>query len=144
MTPRITLTRRQREPIYGQLRRHLTTIDDIRVFAEDDPEEAGRLALQYADDATGDSAVDGTAWTMEDDDLVMESAVLQRVPDVHPARLSVDELIREIAGEAADFGNRDAIERAVRDLSDVGLLHHRDEFVNPTRAALRFQELLDR
>ena len=48
--PRITITRRQREPIYGQLRRHLTTIDDIRVFADDDPDEAGRLALQYADD----------------------------------------------------------------------------------------------
>jgi len=48
--PRITITRRQREPIYGQLRRHLTTIDDIRVFADEDPEEAGRLALQYADD----------------------------------------------------------------------------------------------
>jgi hypothetical protein len=47
---RITITRRQRAPIYGQLRRHLTTIDDIRVFADDDPEEAGRLALQYADD----------------------------------------------------------------------------------------------
>jgi hypothetical protein len=26
------------------------TIDDIRVFADDDPEEAGRPALQYADD----------------------------------------------------------------------------------------------
>ncbi len=48
--PRITITRRQREPIYGQLRRHLTTIDDVRVFADDDPEEAGRLALNYADD----------------------------------------------------------------------------------------------
>lgn len=47
---RITITRRQREPIYAQLRRHLTTIDDVRVFADDDPEEAGRLALNYADD----------------------------------------------------------------------------------------------
>lgn len=48
--PRLTISRRQREPIYGQLRRHLTTIDDIRVFADGDPEEAGRLALNYADD----------------------------------------------------------------------------------------------
>jgi len=47
MMPRVTITRRPGEPIYGQLRRHLTTIDDIRVFADDDPEEAGRLALQY-------------------------------------------------------------------------------------------------
>jgi hypothetical protein len=48
--PRITISRRQREPIYGQLRRHLVTIDDVRVFADDDPEEAARLALDYADD----------------------------------------------------------------------------------------------
>ena len=48
--PRITITRRQRESIYEQLRRRLTTIDAIRVFADEDPEEAGRLALQYADD----------------------------------------------------------------------------------------------
>jgi hypothetical protein len=45
--PRITIIARQRVPIYGQLRRHLTGIDDIRVFADDDLEEAGRLALQF-------------------------------------------------------------------------------------------------
>lgn len=84
------------------------------------------------------------AWTTRDDDLAMQSAVLQRVLDAHPARLTADELIRELAGEAADFGDRDAIERADRDLGGVGLLHTRDEFVTPTRAALRFQELLDR
>jgi hypothetical protein len=85
-----------------------------------------------------------TDWTIRDDDLAMGSAVLQRVLDVHPARLTLDEMIREIAGEAAEFGDRDAIERAARDLGGVGLLHTRDEFVTPTRAALRFQELLDR
>ena len=85
-----------------------------------------------------------TAWTNRDDDLAMQSAVLQRVLDVHPARLTVDELIREIAGETAAFGDCDAIERAARDLGSVGLLHTRDEFVTPTRAALRFQELIDR
>lgn len=92
----------------------------------------------------GCSSTEAAAWTIRDDDLAMESAVLQRVLDVHPARLTVDELIREIAGEAAEFGDRDAIERAVRDLGGVGLLHACDEFVTPTRAALRFQELLDR
>ncbi len=83
-------------------------------------------------------------WTTRDDDLAMQSAVLQRVLDAHPGRLTADELIRELAGEAAAFGDRDAIERAVRDLGGVGLLHTRDAFVTPTRAALRFQELLDR
>ena len=86
----------------------------------------------------------GNEWTNRDDDLTMESAVLQRVLDVHPARLTVAELIRELAGEDADFGIRDAIERAARDLSGVGLVHLADEFVTPTRAALRYAELLDR
>lgn len=48
--PRITITDRQRAPIYGQLRRRLAGIDDIRAFAEADPDEAARLAFQYADD----------------------------------------------------------------------------------------------
>lgn len=82
--------------------------------------------------------------TTRDDDVAMESAVLQRVLDVHPARLTMAELIRELAGENVDFGTRDAIERAARDLSGVGLVHLVDEFVTPTRAALRYWELLDR
>ncbi len=86
----------------------------------------------------------GDRWTTKDDDLAMESAVLQRVLDVHPARLTMPELIRELAGEEADFGTRDAVERAARDLSGVGLIHLVDEFVTPTRAALRYSELLDR
>jgi len=88
--------------------------------------------------------IEGRTWTTRDDDLAMESAVLHRVLDVHPARLTADELIREIAGEAAGFGDRDAVERSARDLGGVGLLHTRDDFVTPTRAALRFQELIDR
>jgi hypothetical protein len=93
---------------------------------------------------TDRGALDGkTAWTTWDDDLAIESAVLQRVLDVFPARLTVEELIREMAGQAAEFGNRDAVERAARDLGGVGLLHRRDDFVTPTRAALRFHELLD-
>jgi hypothetical protein len=86
----------------------------------------------------------GDRWTTSGDDLAMEAAVLQRVLDVHPARLTVSELIRELAGEEVEFGIRDAIERAARDLSGVGLVHLVDDFVTPTRAALRDSELLDR
>lgn len=81
--------------------------------------------------------------TTSDDDRSMEWAVLQRVLDVHPARLTVEDLVREIVGEVAEFGDRDAVERACRDLSGVGLLHLCNGFVTPTRAALCFQELLD-
>lgn len=79
-----------------------------------------------------------------DDDLAMESAVLHRALEVHPDKLTVAEMIRELAGTNADFGMSDSIRRATHDLSGVGLLHLHDEFVAPTRAALRFDELRDR
>jgi hypothetical protein len=84
------------------------------------------------------------SWTTQGDDITTESAVLQQLLVLHPAQLTVAELVREIGGEQPGFAERDAIERAVRDLSGVGLLHHRDDFVLPTRAALRFSELLNR
>ena len=86
----------------------------------------------------------GESWSTGRHDLATEASVLQRVLDVHPARLTLAELIREIAGENAPFGARDAIERATVELSGVGLVHLQDDFVTPTRAALRFTELLDR
>lgn len=77
-----------------------------------------------------------------EEDRAVESAVLELVLALHPARLTGPELVRELAGEEPDFGERDAAERAARDLSGAGLLHNRDGFLTPTRAALRFQELL--
>jgi hypothetical protein len=76
-----------------------------------------------------------------EDDLTMESAVLSRAIEVHPDKLTIAELIRELAGENVDFATKDAIERAARDLAGCGLLHLHDSFVSPTRAALRSEEL---
>jgi hypothetical protein len=84
------------------------------------------------------------SWTTRAEDIATESAVMAQLLDLHPTRLTLAELVREIGGERAGFAERDAVERAVRDLAGVGLLHHRDEFVTPTRAALRFNELLGR
>jgi hypothetical protein len=78
------------------------------------------------------------------EDAATESAVLQQILDLHPAQITLAELTREVGGETPGFAQRDAIERAVRDLSGAGLLHRHDNFVLPTRAALRFSELLDR
>jgi hypothetical protein len=83
------------------------------------------------------------SWTTKAEDAAAESAVLMRVLDLHPSQVTIAELIRDIGGEGAGFAERDAIERAVRDLSGAGLLHLKDEFVLPTRAALRFHELLN-
>ena len=83
-------------------------------------------------------------WTTRDGDIATEAAVLQLVLELHPTLLTVSELVREVSGENAAFAECDAVERAVRDLAGVGLLHHQDGFAIPTRGALRFNELLDR
>jgi hypothetical protein len=83
-------------------------------------------------------------WTNRAADIATEAAVIQCLLDLHPTRVSTAELVRELAGEAPAFAERDAIERAVRDLAGVGLLHRGDELLAPTRAALRLNELLDR
>jgi hypothetical protein len=82
-----------------------------------------------------------TTWA---EDEGVESAVLRQLLDLHPTRLTLEELIRELAGGRSGFDVQDAVQRAVRDLAATGLLHRGDEFVAPTRAALRFSELLDR
>jgi len=82
--------------------------------------------------------------TTETEDSATESAVLQQVLDLHPTQVTLEELVREIGGQSAGFAERDAVERAVRDLGGAGLLHHRGDFVLASRAALRFSQLLDR
>lgn len=75
-------------------------------------------------------------------DAIVESAVLQQVLALHPIVVTLEELMLEIGAGSETFAQRDGIERAVRDLTGAGLVHRRDSFVLPTRAALRFKELL--
>jgi len=77
-----------------------------------------------------------------EEDRAQESAVLQHILALHPTAITVEELVRELDPDRDSFGRRDAIERAVRDLAGAGLLHHSDSLVLPTRAALRFDQLL--
>jgi hypothetical protein len=77
------------------------------------------------------------------EDTRVEALVMQRVLDLHPTRVTLDELVRDIAGEDPGFGVRDGIERAIRELTGAGLLHAADgDFVTPTRAAVHYGELL--
>jgi hypothetical protein len=81
------------------------------------------------------------------DDATIEAAVLRQLLALYPVQMTVDELVRELADEeteagGADFALRDAVERAVRELGAAGLLHRNGEVVVPSRAALRFDELL--
>jgi hypothetical protein len=83
-----------------------------------------------------------TTWA---EDEGVEAVVLHQLLDLHPTRLTMNELMREVSGSRGSFAERDAVLRAVRELDAVGLLHSEaEEFVSPTRAALRFRELLDR
>lgn len=76
------------------------------------------------------------------DDMTTETAVLTQLLFLHPAQVSLEELVRGIAADPDDFSERDAVERAVRELTMAGLLRRIDELVLPTLAALRFDELL--
>lgn len=75
-------------------------------------------------------------------DVTIEAAVLRQLLALHPIQLTIGELVREIGGETADFAQTDAVERAVHELSAVGLAHRNGDVVIPSRAALRLDELL--
>jgi hypothetical protein len=79
----------------------------------------------------------------EREDAATESAVLQQVLALHPTALTLADLHRALGAEEDGFATADAVERAVRDLVAAGLLHRSESLVLPTRAALRFDELLD-
>lgn len=77
------------------------------------------------------------------EDTAAEAVVLQQLLSLHPTQLSFEELLREL-GDAEDFARRDAVGRAVRELSAAGLLHRNGDLLAPSRAALRLDELLCR
>jgi len=75
-------------------------------------------------------------------DEITERAVLTQILFLHPDRLTILELSLQIEGDSESFAKKDAIERAVRELSRDGLLACDCRRIWPTRAALRFEELL--
>ena len=76
-----------------------------------------------------------------EEDAQVESAVLAFALDEHPDRLTFPELSLALGGTSSDFGRREAIERAIRELVCAGLLHHDGVFVAPSRPALYFHRL---
>jgi hypothetical protein len=74
-------------------------------------------------------------------DAEVEATVLRQLLLLHPTLVTVEELIVDLASDPEEFAERDAIERAVRELTRAGLLHRSGEFAIPSRAALRFNEL---
>lgn len=70
-----------------------------------------------------------------------QARVLRQVLFLYPEAMTLAELVRELTLGSSDFHERDRIERAVRDLVAVGLLHRVGDLVLPTRAAVSFHAL---
>ena len=77
------------------------------------------------------------------DDAMTEAAVLRHLLVLHPVQLTLEELVRELADDPDEFAAKDAVARAVHELGAAGLVHRIGEVVLPSRAALRFDELLE-
>jgi hypothetical protein len=73
------------------------------------------------------------------EDRRTERAVLGFLLVQHPTRLTSDELLR--AFDPKDFAEKDAIARAVGELTGAGLLHREGELLSPSRSALHFDRL---
>jgi hypothetical protein len=75
-------------------------------------------------------------------DEIIEQAVLAQILILHPAQLTILELALKMDAGGEDFIAKDAVERAVRELTRDGLLHCDCRRIWPSRAALRFDALL--
>jgi hypothetical protein len=90
------------------------------------------------------SGDDERAATTAELDARDQAAVLRHVLDLYPETLTLDELVREMIGvPPSQSSERDGVERAVRDLAAVGLLHEEGSRVFPTRAAVTFHDLYE-
>lgn len=78
--------------------------------------------------------------TPAQEDEIMERSILTQVLVLHPAQLTILELALRV--ESDREAGQDAVERAVRELSCDGLVTCDCRRIAPSRAALRFEELL--
>ncbi len=75
------------------------------------------------------------------EDEILQRSVLTQVLVLHPAQLTILELSMRVEADCS-ASEQDAVERAVRELSRDGLLSCDCRRIAPSRAALRFEELL--
>jgi len=79
--------------------------------------------------------------TTAHEDEIMQRSVLAQVLVLHPAQLTILELALRVESDLRDC-EQDAVERAVRDLTRDGLVFCDCRRISPSRAAVRFEELL--
>lgn len=74
------------------------------------------------------------------EDEIMQRSILTQALVLHPGQLTILELALRVDVDCD--AEQDAVERAVRELSRDGLLTCDGRRIAPSRAALRFEELL--
>lgn len=75
------------------------------------------------------------------DDANAERGVLTLVVGDYPEVYTEAELVRSVVFDPERFIERDTVERAIRSLWDLGLLHRCGPLVFPSRSALRYEAL---
>jgi hypothetical protein len=75
------------------------------------------------------------------EDEIIERSVLTEVLVLHPAQLTILEVSLRVEAHCQEAGE-DAVERAVRELSRDGLITCDCRRIAPSRAAVRFEELI--
>ena len=76
-------------------------------------------------------------------DVREQAIVLTHVLALAPDRQTILALARTLDAEPGDFKRPGAVERAVRDLTCIGLLEISSGQVHPTPAACRFLEVVE-
>jgi len=79
--------------------------------------------------------------TTAHEDEIMERSVLTQALFLHPAQLTILELALRVETDLRSC-EQDAVERAVRELTRDGLLTCDCRRIAPSRAAVRFDELI--
>jgi hypothetical protein len=70
------------------------------------------------------------------DDLRDQRIVLTHVLEIHPTQLTIPRLVRTLTAGSEGFAEGDAFERAIRDLTGMGLLDCPGGVVMATPAAI--------
>jgi hypothetical protein len=68
-------------------------------------------------------------------------AALELLLDIHPALLSVDEVIRAMTADSDSFAERDRVDVAVQELVAAGLVNRAGSYIFASHAAATFDRL---
>lgn len=75
-------------------------------------------------------------------DALLEATVLELVLSRHHARFTATDLARELGAASQGRSDRSTVDRVIASLVEVGLLYRDGDFVLPSPAARRFDQLL--